>query len=238
MATLNEIAYDLLTIVKPQVSDDNDIELEQIKFWIHNQRALWIRNELNRIRSIDASIQQTLCADLELVDASDCCGVDLCSDILRTKKKIPKSIELHAKEAITRVGPVNKTKRPFSYINYSQVPWIGNGKFNTKMIYAFLHDEYMFILPKNPKYNKMDKTIIRGVFEDPTLIAAFNDCDSNTPCYTDDDDYPIKNWMIPALKEAILKSNLMIASQAEQALGDDSNNAKSDVTNAGPAPTS
>ena len=56
MATLNEIAYDLLSIVRPALSDDSDIDLRQIKFWIHNQRALFIRNELNRSRTIDADI--------------------------------------------------------------------------------------------------------------------------------------------------------------------------------------
>ena len=86
MATLNEISYDLLSIVRPQLSDDTDIEIRQIKFWIRNQRALWIRNELNRKRSIDEDIIQTLCADIEEVDASDCCGIDLDCDILRTKK--------------------------------------------------------------------------------------------------------------------------------------------------------
>lgn len=230
MATLNEIAYDLLTIVKPQLSDDNDIDLRQVKFWIHNQRALWVRNELNKTRSIDAALEQTLCADLEEVDASDCCGVDLDCDILRTKKKIPKTIELHSTEAITRVGPINKTKRGFSYIPYSMVPWVGNGKFNSRSIFAFLHDEYMFIYPLDPKYKKMEKAIIRGVFEDPTGVGNFNDCDTDEPCYTDDSDYPIKTWMIPAMKESILKSNLMIATQAEAAQGDDSNNAKSDLT--------
>jgi len=230
MATLNEIAYDLLTIVKPQLSDDNDIELRQVKYWIHNQRALWIRNELNKNRTIDATLEQTLCADLELVDASDCCGIDLDCNILRTKQKIPKTIELHSKEGITRVGPVNKKRRGFAYISYSRVPWIGNGRFNSKSIFAFLHDEYMYIYPLDPKYQKMEKTIIRGIFEDPTSISSFNNCDTNTPCYTDDDDYPIKTWMIPPMKESIMKSNLIIAVQAE-AQQDDSNNAKSDLSN-------
>ena len=87
MATLNEIAYDLLTIVRPQISDDSDIEIEQIKFWIKNQRSLWLRNEFNKNRTIDSDLIQTVCADLEEVDASDCCDIDLDCPILRTTKK-------------------------------------------------------------------------------------------------------------------------------------------------------
>ncbi len=86
MATLNEIAYDLLSIVRPQLSDDNDIDIRQIKFWIRNQRALWLRNELNRKRSIDEDVIQTLCVDIEEVDASDCCDITIDCSVLRSKK--------------------------------------------------------------------------------------------------------------------------------------------------------
>jgi len=227
MATLNEIAYDLISIVRPQLSDDNEIDLRQIKFWIRNQRSLWIRNELNRKRTIDEEIIQTICADIEEVDASDCCDITIDCTILRSKKKIPKTIELHNKNAIVRVGPVNRKGKPFSYIGYERVPWVGSGRFNSHMLYAFLYNEYIHVLTNNPAYQDLKTIVIRGVFEDPATVSVFTDCD-NQPCYSDDDPYPIKSWMIPALKEAILKSNLMIEAQAE-AIGDDSNNAASDV---------
>jgi hypothetical protein len=229
MATLNEIAYDLLTIVRPQLSDDTDIELAQVKFWIKNQRALWLRNEFNKNRTIDADVIQTVCAELECVDASDCCDIDLDCPILRTKNKIPKTIELHHKEAILRVGPVNKKKKSFSYIDYSQVPWTASGRFNKNVIYAFLHDQYLYIYTKNNAYQSMEAISFRGVFEDPEDVRNFKDCDNGEPCYTDDSEFPIKAWMIPAMKEAILKSNLMIASEAEIKQADGSNNAKSDA---------
>ena len=228
MATLNEIAYDLLSIVRPQLSDDNDIDLRQIKFWIRNQRALWIRNELNRKRTIDEDIIQTVCADIEEVDASDCCDITIDCSILRTKKKLPKTIELHNKNGIVRVGPVNRKGKPFSYIDYSRVAWIGSGRFNQHLLYAFLYNEYLHVLTKNPAYQDLKTIVVRGVFEDPSEVSGFKDCVTDQPCYSDDDPYPIKTWMIPALKEAILKSNLMIEAQAE-AQGDDNNNASSDV---------
>jgi len=226
--TLDEIAYDLHTIVRPQSSDDSDIEIEQIKFWIKNQRSLWLRNEFNKNRTIATDLIQTLCADLEEVDASDCCNIDLDCPILRTKKKIPKTIELHHKEAILRVGPVNKKRRAFSYVDYLEVPWVGSGRFTSKMIYAFMHDGYMYVYSKNPVYDSMKSLSLRGVFEDPEDVAVFRDCD-DVPCYSDDQEFPIMSWMVPAMKESILKSNLMIASQAEIQQSDDSNNAKSDA---------
>lgn len=228
MATLNEIAYDLLTIVRPQLSDDTDIEIRQIKFWIRNQRALWLRNELNRKRTIDEDVIQTICAEIEEVDASDCCDITINCPTLRTKKKIPKTIELHNKNAIVKVGPINRKGKPFSYIDYTRVPWVGNGRFNQHLLYAFLYDEYIHVLTNNPVYQNLKAIVIRGVFEDPAEIAGFRSCTTDQPCYSDDDEYPIKTWMIPALKDAILKGNLMIEAQAE-VQADDSNDARSDV---------
>ena len=229
MASLNEIAYDLFSIVRPHISDDSNIDIRQIKFWINNQRSLWLRNELNKTRSIDPDLIQTLCVELETVDASDCCGVELGCSILKSVKAIPDTIELHHTSSITRVGPINKKKKPFSFVDYSRVAFLGNGRFTQNHIYSFLHDHHMYVFTKNPAYKELAVISVRGVFEDPTDVAAFNDCDSDEPCYTDDMEYPMKSWMIPQLKEAILRSNLMIQAQAEVQQVDDSNNAKSDV---------
>lgn len=228
MATLNEIAYDILTIMRPQLSDDTEIELSQIKFWIKNQRALLVRNEVNKNRTIDADILQTVCSSLEAVDSSVCCGIELGCDILRTTKKIPKTVELHFKEAITRVGPVNIKGKPFSYVDYSAVPWLANGRFNKNLIYAFLHDEYLYIFSRDKKYLDLKTISFRGIFEDPEEVRDFVDCDGN-PCYSDDDPYPIKSWMIPAIKEMIINGNLNIQAQAEFQQADLANNAKSDI---------
>jgi hypothetical protein len=230
MATLNEIAYDLLTIVRPHLSDDSDLDIRQIKYWIRNQRALWVRQELNKKRTADAELIQTICADLEEVDPSDCCDIEIgCDILLRTTKEIPSTIELYNKEAILRVSGVNKIKKPFSYVEYARIPWVGNGRFNKNNIYAFLHEKYMYIYsPGNPEWKFLENISIRGVFEDPEEASKFKDCNTGETCYSDDDPYPMKSWMLPAMKEAILKSNLMIQAQAEQAQ-DESNNAASDI---------
>ena len=60
MATLNEIAYDILSAVRPQLSDDSELDIRQIKFWVKNQRALLIRNEINRNRTIDTDVPETI----------------------------------------------------------------------------------------------------------------------------------------------------------------------------------
>ena len=229
MATLNEIAYDILTSVRPQLSDDTELDIRLIKFWIKNQRALLIRNEINRNRSIDSDITQTLCVDLECVDASVCCDIELGQGILRSKQEIPDTLEMHNKKAITKVGPVNISKEAFSLIEYDRVPFVASAKYVGNMVYAFIHDKYLYIYTKNPRYKDLVAVGLRGVFEDPEAAKKFKSCENNDePCYTDDSEYPIKTWMLPQLKNIIMQQFAPV-SQAEATHTDDTNNAKSDV---------
>lgn len=236
MITLDEIAYDLLTIVRPHVSDDSDISLRQIKFWIKNQRALWIKQDVSKRRSIDPEVLQTICVDLELVDPSDCCDIEIgCGKILRSTKEMPSTVELSMKDAILRVGSVDKMAKPFSYIDYLRVPYVGSGKFNSNQTYSFMHDKYLYVFsPGNMKFSLLRNASVRGIFENPEEAAKFKDCNTGDPCYTDQSRYPIKAWMLPAMKETILKSNLLIQANAE-VISDDSNNATSDLKQAGQA---
>jgi hypothetical protein len=64
---------------------------------INEQRSLWLRNEYNKNRSIDPYIIQNLnCVELEHVNPIDCCiEVPGLCQVLRTKKKIPNTIEFN-----------------------------------------------------------------------------------------------------------------------------------------------
>jgi len=47
--TLDAMAYDLwLTIRNGHVVDDDDLDIRQIKFWIKNNRAVWVKNEVGK----------------------------------------------------------------------------------------------------------------------------------------------------------------------------------------------
>jgi hypothetical protein len=230
MATLNEIAYDILTTAKPYLSDDTRVTIDHVKYWIRVQRALLIRNELNKFRTIDEDIKQTLCIDVVNVDRSECCDIPLGCNIVRTTEKIPTTIELHTRPAITRVASVDMIDKPFTFVDRNRVPYVGSGKFDNKLIYAFLHNGYIYIYSKNILVNGLSKIIVEGVFENPEDLSQFNNCISEEDkCYSDDMRYPVKEWMIPYMKDYVLKSNLAIAIESEIKTGDTQNNSKSDV---------
>lgn len=229
MVTLNKLVYDLWEIIRPNISDDDSFDKRQLEFWVHNQRALWLRNELNKNRTIDDNVIQDLgCVELEVTDRAECCELSSGCKVLRTKLTLPNTIELHNKTGITRVAPINKLDVPFSFVSYERAIHSGNGRFNSKHIFAFLLNDRVYLTSKDPQLAKYITHInIRGVFEDPTEASNFSHCDG-TSCYTKDSKYPVNRWMIDYMKEAILKLNIAASLQA---VTDNTNNAKADNTN-------
>jgi hypothetical protein len=210
MITLNKLTYDLLELIRGNITDDDELDLRQIEYWIHNQRALWLKNEMNRFRSIDDDLVQDLgCVELELADASSCTDFPVGCSILRTKKTIPDTIDLHHTSAITRVGPVNRTQRPFSFVPYNRAIFSGNGRLSQSTVYAFLLNDRIHL--KFNTDNELAKLLthvnIRGVFEDPTEVAAFTDENGNV-CYSKDSKYPVSRSMVNYMKAEIVKSDL------------------------------
>jgi len=229
MTTLNQLIFDLHEIVRPNLSDDDSFDRRQLAFWIKNQRALWLRNELNKNRTIDDNIVQDLgCVELELADKADCCDIDDGCKVLRTVNLIPNAIELHNRTGITRVAPIDKLTVPFSFVSYERAIWSGNGKYNKNHVFAFLLNNRIYIISKDQEIAKyMTHINVRGVFEDPEEVSEFSHC-TGEACYTGNSKYPINSWMIDYMKDAILKLNFATALKVP---GDSTNNAKDDVVN-------
>lgn len=193
---------------------------------INEQRSLAIRNEYNKKREIDPNIQQSFCTELELVDEDNCCiTVPIGCKILRTKLVIPNTMEFHHSKGITSIGPVLMTKKRFSLINYNRVPYIGSGRTTAKSIYAFLYDNYIYIISKDPLIKMMQHITIQGIFEDPSSLGAFTDCGgTGNACWSPSDPYPMNQWMWAYIKPQIVQQLL----QKKQSPIDDENNANDD----------
>lgn len=193
---------------------------------INEQRALWIRNEYNKNRSIDPYLVQELpCLELELVDPIQCCvPTPAGCKVLRSKKQIPNTIEFFFTKGIVSVGPADIMKPRFVLIDYSRVPYIGNGRTSQKAIYAFLYGGYIYITSKNPAHLLINRITIRGIFEDPTSLEDFVNCETTGTCWKPSDPYPINQWMWAYIKPYILQQLM----QKGTNVMDDSNNAQDD----------
>jgi hypothetical protein len=233
--SLNSLAYDAFELARPTLADDETIDYRQIKFWIISQRALWLRNEFNKNRTIDDGFIQDLgCVALQDVDASQCCNVVSGCTVKRTVFEIPITIERHNSPTITSIGPVNINEKRWTLVPYSRVPFVGKGRFNKKQIYPFLYNRRIFIaFNPNNLYAKLLTTInIRGVFEDPTEVGRFSSVE-NCACYSDNDRFPLNRWLWEYMKAQIISGNLRYEILGK---GDKNNDAQGYV-NASSVPT-
>lgn len=224
MATYRELTYDILNIARGgQSSDDDLMSLDQIGFWIKNTRAMLIRQDLNKKRSMGMNLTQSLgCVPVDYFDDSTCCDVVSGCKILRTVDKIPKPIEVDFRDLITRVGPASISKPAYTIIPYNRVEWTGNNQFTKQLPKAFYFDRYVYVL--NPPLG-LEYINIVGVWEDPEEVRDYNNCDG-TECYTDDSEFPISNYMIEAMKQIVISNNLKFILVTPT---DQTGNAKQDV---------
>lgn len=197
---------------------------------INGQRALWMRNEYNKNRSIDPYVLQTLsCLELELVNPIDCCiEVPNQCKVLRTKKIIPNTIELYFTKGIAAIGPADITKPRFVLIDYSRVPYVGHGRTTQRAIYAFIYNQYIYVISKDPSVSLLKYITLRGIFEDPTELGEYVSCVNGLPCYKSSEPYPLNLWMWEYIKPQILQQLM----QKSINRLDDNNNAQDDKTQA------
>lgn len=226
--TLNEISYAILNKLRPQISDDEEIDIREIKAEVHKQRALWLANELNKNRDIDDSIVSDLgCVDVEISDISECCDVELECDVIRTNLIMPKAIQLHDGPAIVRIGPIDKLNVNYSFIKLEQVPYALEARFNHDIIYAFLVNGRIWLISKHDKVKYLEKINIRIVAENPEDLRDFTNSCSGEACYNDDDEYPFPMRMLPYLEAEVRKQFM----STNTTLIDPSNDARGNIQN-------
>lgn len=209
MASLNEIVYDVLGDVKSsRITDDANITTDKVKYIVHVQRSMWLNRRLTKpgYMSTEDIIQDLGCIPVEMADTAECCDVNSGCSVLRTSKKIPTPVNGNTDTMITRIGPVDKIGSPFQRVSYSEVPYVGNGKFNKKHVFAtYMNDRiYLIFGPDNYEARMIEHLNARGVFEDPQEVREFTKC-SGDPCYTDDLRYPVPENLIPFIKQQVFQ---------------------------------
>jgi len=191
---------------------------------INEQRSLWLRNEYNKNRSIDPYVIQDLsCLELELVDPIQCCiSIPTGCKLLRTKVQIPNTIEFFYTKGIVSVGSPDITRARFILIDYSRVPFVGEGRTTKRAIYAFLYQGYLYLTSKDSSSLMMKYITLRGIFEDPTSLGSLVNCQTNNTCWKSSDPYPINQWMWAYIKQLVLQQLM----QKGMSQLDDANNAE------------
>lgn len=224
--TLDNIAYDFLTTIK-QWHDDSDIDLRQLKYWIRNSRAVWIKNELHKNKAISPTFIQDLgCLTTCWKDAS-VCGLPSDYKVKCTEVLIPTTIETHFEPTITRVGPALLLDAKYPFVPYDRVPFVGSRRFNGEDIYSFLLNKRIYLVSKadSLEFRAIDNINVRGIFFDPEECATFTKCDG-TPVYTTDTEYPITGQLVVYMKDLLMQGDIRVMLDLQP---DNLNNAHDDT---------
>jgi len=224
MATIKEIIYDIKNIVRGGIqSDDEILSDRQIEFQINSLRAQYIRQDVNKRRSISDNIKQLIhCLDVEQV-SGDTCGLSADLKIMRSKQQIPNPIETSHEDLITSIGPTGILSIGFHMIPYNRAPWARNNKYTKRMTFAFLLDNFVYVFGPETEYLKTIK--VEGVFQNPREISSYMDAHNNPSYNPDNDEYPLSISMLDLIKQQMLATNMQTVIQS---MTDLSNNSKSD----------
>ena len=207
-------------------SDDSNVSDRLMIDLINQSRAFHLRNELNKFRTADDTVIQNLhCVELEITDATLVPGLSLPTGckVLKSKKLIPDTVELHHTDGIVSVGSVQFLEIPFSYVDFKKIPYINYTRFTRNVVYSFLLNGHLFMYSSgNTKYGLIENVMVRGIFEDP--VEAGNYCE---PCFDYDSPYPIQSWMFETLVKPQVLQQLAIKGQSPL---DDENDAADNKT--------
>ena len=225
--TANEIIYAIREKLKAY-TDDTRYTNGYLMFLINLKRSLFIRREYNQFqRTIDVDTLQSICMDIEAVDESECpdCGELGGCQIYRTVEKLPKRIELHNRQVITRIAPLGVANKPFTIVSRNRFIYAGEAKHEATFVFATVHDNgYIYLKSKQRYHQGLDKITVTQLFENPDDASAFN-CNNET-CYDlDTTEYPCKQWMVDLIITEIVKELAMLKELPSDVL----NNAKDDT---------
>ena len=207
MSKINQIIYDVREGVS-QTTDDSEISDRYILYLFNILRSKYLRNDLNNLqKSIDLSILQKLCLELEEVSINEC-NLDFdCETIIRTKKPLPKLLELNLKSALISVKPTNRLSIGFNFITKERAVNFKNSP-NKNSIHAFLDsDNRIYLVSENDALKLIECITVVGIFEDPLELRNFNNCcgcNEPSPCFTDEDEYPIQAHHIDNIREELI----------------------------------
>lgn len=207
MALLKEIVFDIKNIIHGGVlADEEMISDRQVEFQVHTLRAQFIRQDINKRRSISDNIKQLIyCLEMELV-SGDTCGLSDDVMVMRSKEKIPSSVETAHQNLVTAIGPTGILSSNFHLIPYNRAPWAGNNRYTKRMTFAFLLDGFVYIL--GPDAEEVENIRVEGVWQDPTRIGEYKKPDGSL-CYdVDKDEYPLSTSMLDLIKQAMFAQNI------------------------------
>lgn len=230
MNSFNQIAYRIFNIVKPKLSDDESIDISEIKYDIENVRATIIKRTYSKgfKSAIPESITQSI-PKLEIENANASTVLpDLSSDkvLMKTKFQVPNIIEKSSgMPLIKRISAATILSHNFTVVTPEQAIYSGNGKFNQKNIFVFYEGGYLYFITKRLLNKGLKYIDLNAPFSKPSEVNTYLN-ENNGLNLTDDSPYPMSMDMITDVENTILKKLRIEAAQPIDDINDSSDTAR------------
>ena len=190
---LSKIIYNIQELrSKFSQSDDNPLSDRQVLFILNYYRSFLIRQDMEKGRPLSPFIIQELTLDLEKVDKG--IGFVTGDKILRTKIEIPKPIEGHMHDYLTYVGRADFEDR-WTQLDLQSLKSVTYTRHAGRFPRWFARESYIYV--KFPSTCTIKKVLVRGVFEEPELVAKL--AGKILPFQGQEWDYPISNNMLSTI---------------------------------------
>jgi hypothetical protein len=190
---LSKIIYTIQELrSKFSQSDDNPLSDRQVLFILNYYRSFLIRQDMEKGRPLSPFIIQELTLDLEKVDKG--IGFVTKDMILRTKITIPKPIEGHMHDYLTYVGRADFEDR-WTQLDLQSLKSVSYTRHAGRFPRWFARENFIYV--KFPPTCTTTKVLVRGVFEEPELVAKL--AGKIAPFVGQEWDYPISNNMLSTI---------------------------------------
>lgn len=208
MNSLNDISELLAERVGRQLDKPFKKELKDL---IVVKRSRFLRNSLEKRPADKRFYLQSFHVKLKKVDRTDECSDEIpkgCDIVFKSEQEIPSPLRLgvHPFEYVGAVGGND----PFGWTTFGTVNYTKHHPYGAKNgKYTYIND-YLYVFNKN-----LPEIRVEGIFDDPRLLAAFNKCGSDKPCYSDQDKFPVDNATLELIIKDILSNELRLLPKEE-----------------------
>lgn len=202
--SLDSLIRDMLETVRgSNVTGSENISENQIEKWIHEYRAVLLKQDMDKGRGIinQAYIQEIPSIEIQAVDSSESILPYIRSGVLvfRTSVQIPKTIDFKYKSGIMSVSTLDD--KEIQLVQHKRAEWQQYKKYTSTDSLAYLKNNYLYIYHPS----MLTHVKVRGIFEVPTEIYYMSIPSISTPTDIRSMAYPIPIDIIPALKALIMK---------------------------------
>ena len=187
--------------------DYNNLDTRFLMRLLNQFRAVYIKNEYNKNKTIDQSLAQEIDFQVNIADQSTITYINTKDRILKSNREIPNPIKISHKDLVLAIrNPLILTDR-YNYVTLDEAIYAGNGKTNKKDIYGFIYKNNFYIKLKkeNPKISLITTISMWAIFENPLDCIPFQFNEYVDPL---DYEYPMTDTIWGYIKSNILQDGI------------------------------